>query len=734
MEITKIPEASANLNSNCKEISKNIDASNKLKPGNATKSRTCTFYYNYGFCKFGNNCKYKHFKKGTEKSKHASKDQKPSTPQNVPKNRQIENQDEVQNSDTQTISKEVCRYFKLGDCKKGDKCEYLHSVDLISSEMTSLSLSSLSQTIPRKVFSSSGRSSKKRTLCYYFKKGLCYKGDSCRYYHHSKSHFNKSDNLCNVNTENGSNSAILDKSIIYVNDNSTANRSSCNFRRTFNIFDLSSLTEDAVSELRATEISQLKKRFPRFEIITENQTYSILFQPSDPDWAFDVKKLKLEVEFPEKYPTERCKISVIRSAENIPLILIKHLNTAISQWIHRKFEENDAANKTELMFRSFLRWFDKSLEDLFVTGLRKVKQDIQAKEAGIEFVPVENLFSSPEKTYAEKCSENCSEKIAPNPLQPKDQTSTSDSKSSLSQISQNNKSAYYGGTNGMKIVFTNLELLEGAAALTCAKISVTLQCCRCKASFNMKSTPKKSNSHVCSKCSKNLGFTFEPSTVHQFSSVLGTLHLLDCLAVDINLVECHFLIDCLNCSKQVAVDGIHYGQKHKMWCTFCNEKLLMSIGSVKFQALKLASVPDSKYPLAKKVEKKTKDPVVKDGEPLPNFGACRHYKKSFRWLRFPCCGRLYACDECHNEKEVDHEMKYASRMICGFCAKEQPYTREKLCLFCSQSLTKKSCSHWEGGKGCRNKIQMSREDKQKYSGISKTVSKKAQINKPKKKH
>jgi len=39
--------------------------------------------------------------------------------------------------------------------------------------------------------------------------------------------------------------------------------------------------------------------------------------------------------------------------------------------------------------------------------------------------------------------------------------------------------------------------------------------------------------------------------------------------------------------------------------------------------------------------------------------------------RFPCCGKAYPCDKCHDENEVDHEMKFANRMICGFCAKEQ---------------------------------------------------------------
>ena len=28
-----------------------------------------------------------------------------------------------------------------------------------------------------------------------------------------------------------------------------------------------------------------------------------------------------------------------------------------------------------------------------------------------------------------------------------------------------------------------------------------------------------------------------------------------------------------------------------------------------------------------------KEPGIKEGQPLPDNGACKHYKKSFRWLR-----------------------------------------------------------------------------------------------------
>ena len=34
---------------------------------------------------------------------------------------------------------------------------------------------------------------------------------------------------------------------------------------------------------------------------------------------------------------------------------------------------------------------------------------------------------------------------------------------------------------------------------------------------------------------------------------------------------------------------------------------------------------------------------LQPGEPLPHAGACRHYRHSHRWLRFPCCGYRFPC-------------------------------------------------------------------------------------------
>ena len=36
----------------------------------------------------------------------------------------------------------------------------------------------------------------------------------------------------------------------------------------------------------------------------------------------------------------------------------------------------------------------------------------------------------------------------------------------------------------------------------------------------------------------------------------------------------------------------------------------------------------------KKAVKLIKDPAIKESFPLPDTGTCRHYKKSFHWLRY----------------------------------------------------------------------------------------------------
>ncbi|XP_035225906.1 uncharacterized protein LOC118198357 isoform X2 [Stegodyphus dumicola] len=666
-------------------------------------SNICFFYEKNGYCKYGDNCTYVHNKKSSYRDNRIGKNA----------NLRKQNNNSYVFRSSHITRKIPCRYFKTGNCGKAENCLYSHSGETDSSLISEVSLESSKQVKKHK--DSSVHKSKKAPLCHYFKRGQCRNGDNCKFFHQKKYVSEKNSKTTCLEKSNEENKSKKEDKSVY--DNSVPSLtevtkekpievSSLNVRK---IYELTKLTEDDVINLRNTEITQLRKRFPSLKIIKENETFIISFQPSDPDWPFDLKNLEIQVDFPENYPKKVCQIKVLESADYIPPLLIRFLNRSIKDWLSKKFEDSIASDKVELVFRPFLRWFDRTLEDLFISGLRLVKLDIQAKDAGIEFVPPEKLFESSTATSNQENTSDISDQSDTeqnlNNSEVEEQSEKSLCKDIVSQPKKN-EPINTAVNQGMKVLFSDLELTEGAAALTCTKISVMLQCSRCRTSCNAEFASNKSNSQKCSKCYREMVYAFNPATLHPFSNVLGTLQLTDCQIIDINLVECHFLVDCLNCSKQVAVDGIHYGQQHKMWCKFCNQKLLISIRSAKFQASK-PTYTAIKYQPAKKIQK-TKDPIVKEGEPLPQCGACKHYKKSFRWLRFPCCGRVYPCDVCHNEKETDHEMKFASRMICGFCAKEQPYSKDKPCFGCSADLTKKAGSHWEGGKGCRNKIQMSR--------------------------
>ena len=66
---------------------------------------------------------------------------------------------------------------------------------------------------------------------------------------------------------------------------------------------------------------------------------------------------------------------------------------------------------------------------------------------------------------------------------------------------------------------------------------------------------------------------------------------------------------------------------------------------------------------------KGKDGGYKLDTELPNRGTCKHSKFSYRFFRYPCCGRAFPCETCHEEKTVAHPLvAKADVMICGFCS------------------------------------------------------------------
>ncbi|XP_076344195.1 uncharacterized protein LOC143244060 isoform X1 [Tachypleus tridentatus] len=485
------------------------------------------------------------------------------------------------------------------------------------------------------------------------------------------------------------------------------------------------------------EIMQLRKRFPNYcQLLDVNSgsesTFLVRFTPTDPDWPFDLKYIDLKVVFEKDYPCKSCMVTVVDENDTLPELLLRFLNKSIQKWLVQRNEDIQKVGEVELTFRPFLRWLDKNLEDMFIEGLRMVKREREARAAGIECIPFEELFHGKQNIDGDHADEDTTTELNQTDGSKESEKSVENIESQVLESDRRENTdtdneVLSTPKRATEVKLQSLQLGENVATLVCQKINITVQCSRCKTQHEISTPARRNNVIQCTKCHHMQEIAFRASLLHCFSPVLGYLDLVGCKAVDLPLMMCELTVCCLNCSKQMTMTGIHYGQSRNTWCHFCNVKLTIFADTVKFSQLQLTENLDKGQTQLIRLQRKDKlikDPAIQDGKPLPENGTCKHYKKSFRWLRFPCCGKAYPCDLCHDEKEMDHDMELATRMICGFCAKEQAYTSDKPCKRCFLYMTKKRSAYWEGGKGCRDKIHMSRDDKKKYSGKNKTVSRK----------
>ncbi|KAG8576433.1 hypothetical protein GDO81_009859 [Engystomops pustulosus] len=564
-----------------------------------------------------------------------------------------------------------------------------------------------------------------RKLCRYFASGYCSMDQYCRFWHPQKLppvHDNISGNRkppCRPKMERPS---VIPEDI-----------------RTTN------LTAELSAKLRNTEISQLCKRFPKDKLIIQEREdgkvtyYRVTVEPTDPDWPFDLKEIELLLEFPEDYPMQVFTVQIPED-QDLPSVMGRHVCDVSKAWLEAKHATNQLVGKVELLFRPFLHWLDRNLERLFTEGARLLKRDIEAEKAGLEFVPYQQLQAAITITSSkEDNAEDGQHKSDQENFEDDDSDSwiscneddEDDLEPGTGDAINDGLKSVEGGTaegprKGTEIRFLGLKLGGGVGTLTAQYIVVSSECSRCKVTADLSMTGKQSCTAQCEKCNSRITGTFYPSVMHQYSAVLGYVDIQGASARDLVLLECMFIISCLNCSHEEPVKSLSYGTTKDLNCVECHSKLSIFIEATRFQKIQRYPGKNSGIKDLSSLRKKAiRDPSIQPGKPLPDRGTCRHYRKSCRWLRFPCCGKAYPCDTCHDEKE-NHEMELASRMLCGYCAKEQPYSNVKPCLSCGNMMNKNIHSiHWEGGKGCRNKVKMSRKDKQKYANTAKTLSRKS---------
>lgn len=294
----------------------------------------------------------------------------------------------------------------------------------------------------------------------------------------------------------------------------------------------------------------------------------------------------------------------------------------------------------------------------------------------------------------------------------------------------------------------------GIALLQPARLSLVLRCARCRTNID---APDLQPDHPvilpCRTCRSQVGVRLRAGAVHSGDPLHGLayLDLENCTVVDL-LPASSYTPTCEKCGEPNAslFKGLDRDETVTAFCNKCHGKMDLKIGDVRFVKL-VAGAGVSRegaeeragaigLPLKQKVRrcrrtilrffrlgskrnviakflrashgkqkpKDTDHPDIIPGKPLPKHGACSHYSKSFRWFRFPCCGRVYPCDLCHEAGKPDnHLLEWATRMVCGHCAYEQRYHPDAPCSRCGGDLKRKGgAGFWEGGKGTRDQVRM----------------------------
>ncbi|KAG9242803.1 hypothetical protein BJ878DRAFT_513768 [Calycina marina] len=263
---------------------------------------------------------------------------------------------------------------------------------------------------------------------------------------------------------------------------------------------------------------------------------------------------------------------------------------------------------------------------------------------------------------------------------------------------------------GTAISFPFIELY-GIELFEVSTLNISVKCERCKEATEMKGlkhgVPKIES---CKKCAAPFTIDFRRELVHQNAVRAGYLDLQGCFIAD--MLSSTFVPTCSQCSTAYSSPGIVsvQGEHTSNVCRECHQKFSFKIHSVKFLRITSGSqlTPTSGPRHKKEIL------GITPGTELPRRGRCRHYTKSYRWFRFSCCQKVYACDKCHDQAE-EHPNEWANRMICGFCSREGNYRPED-CGVCHSVLIGKKGGggFWEGGKGTRDRVRMSRKDKRKF--------------------
>ena len=275
---------------------------------------------------------------------------------------------------------------------------------------------------------------------------------------------------------------------------------------------------------------------------------------------------------------------------------------------------------------------------------------------------------------------------------------------------------------GTRVVVDGLQT-KNVGYLFANKAVAQATCDKCGKVEDVELCKDEESSREWCKCGLLHAFSFHPLLMHAGNA--ETLAAIQEQGVFIkDVLSFDLVAACLECGSQIPFEGVVRARPKQANCPVCNVRLHVLCDQF---AVVNANEQKSKTEAVQYKTRTKRDPRIVPGKPLPENGACKHYRKSYRWLRFPCCNKAFACPVCHELGSSCAEPRWATRQICGFCAHEQRFTADKPCAKCGKVIgVKKSSAFWEGGKGCRDQTKMSSKDSRKYTNSrQKTKSNKA---------
>jgi uncharacterized CHY-type Zn-finger protein len=420
---------------------------------------------------------------------------------------------------------------------------------------------------------------------------------------------------------------------------------------------------------------------------------------------------------PKNYGIAACQLE-------IPLSIPEARN------IERNFDSHANSSKTWSLL-ALVNFLTVELDSLILfDDYVKIKDDAAVEDKQQKSKIVEEQAESQPKVKVKEASQsNGPESESESEAETESESEVSDNGSNSGSETNQNEQDNKGEANtleftplkasGTALNFVELEL-SNVSLLECNSLHLQVECSRCKTRCDMHlvSGPygreSKAATAVCEKCNNILAAAFRKNLMFTSNANVGYIELAGCKASD--YLPSMFFTTCEQCSTtsvENAFKRIELGKRTTATCRECHTRMSVIINGFNFDVINADELAKEKInSKAAKLKARGKEGLkLTGGTPLPNNGACEHYKKSTRWFRFSCCAKVYACDRCHDDQS-NHPNERANRMVCGLCSREQNFT--DTCHFCGHSFEHKFSPFWEGGKGTRDKVRMSKKDSRKY--------------------